>query len=70
MTDFLFANPSFLGGVATTLDLGATLTQYNTSNSPEEADAKALASDWMMVGQDIAFALSHFKVSNDEQAGK
>ena len=65
-TDFLFAQPSFLGGMASTLDIGATLTVYNESRSPAEADAKALASDWHMVGEDIKGALSDFEKSHGE----
>ena len=63
-TDYLFATPSFSRGMASVLDLGATLTRYNISDSPEEADAKAIASDWGMVGQDIRFAISAYEKTN------
>ena len=65
-TDFLFAKPSFFGGMASTLDVGATLTVYNESQSPAEADAKALASDWQMVGEDLKGAISDFEKSHGE----
>lgn len=52
-TSMLFATPGFLGGVATVLDLGSTLTVYNNSDSPDEADQKAIYSDWSAVGDDI-----------------
>lgn len=45
-TDRLFALPTFVGGLARTLDIGATYSKYNVSRSAAEADAKALASDW------------------------
>ena len=63
MTDYLFATPSFLSGMASVLDIGSTLTHYNTSDSPEEADARAIASDWAMVGQDIRSAISAYEKS-------
>ena len=53
MTDYLFAIPSFLGGIARVLDLGGTLNVINESVTPEEADAKALRSDFMAVGRDL-----------------
>lgn len=52
-TDFLFAQPSFVSGMARTLDLFGVLDEYNYSSNPSEADAKAMASDWLIVGQDI-----------------
>ncbi|MBL3539566.1 hypothetical protein [Aminivibrio sp.] len=59
-TDFLFASPSFIGGMAAVLDMGATLTIYNESKTPEEADAKAIACDWRVVGNDIKSAMKSF----------
>ena len=60
-TDFLFAQPGFLRGLAATLDMGATLSVYNESHSPSEADARALASDWSVVGEDIRTAITAFQ---------
>ncbi len=65
-TDFLFAKPSFFGGMAASLDIGATMSAYNESKSPEEADAKALAADWGVVGQDIGEALQAFEQDHVE----
>ena len=56
-SDFLFAQPSFGSGVARVLDLWGRFDVYNTSDSAEEADARAIASDWLVVGQDIYDAL-------------
>lgn len=56
-TDFLFAQPSVGSGMARVLDLWSQFDDYNQSESPEEADAQALASDWFVVGQDIADAM-------------
>ena len=53
MTDFLFATPSFLGDMGRVIDLGDTMTIYNTSETPAEADARALYNDWAVVGSAI-----------------
>lgn len=52
-TGFLFASPSFLAGWAAVLDVAGTLNVYNESKSGQEADARALASDWAVIGKDI-----------------
>jgi hypothetical protein len=58
LSTYLFASPSFLGGMAHLLDFGGTLNQYNSSMTNEEADYLALMSDWLMVGSDIESAIS------------
>ncbi|HOC93882.1 MAG TPA: hypothetical protein PKH33_16160 [bacterium] len=65
-TDYLYAKPSFLGGMARVLDLGGTLKEYNSSSSSEEADARAISSDWKMVGKDIKAAM----LRHDEEEKK
>jgi hypothetical protein len=57
MSDFLFAKPSFVEGLARIIDIGGTLQVYNQSSTPEEADAKALSNDWKAVGNDIKSAI-------------
>ncbi len=52
-THFLYAMPSFWSGWARIIDLGDTLTEYNQSLSPAQADYLALRSDWLVVGNDI-----------------
>jgi hypothetical protein len=56
-SDFLFAQPSFASGAARVFDLFGQFDEYNGSETPEEADAKAIASDWIVVGQDLADAI-------------
>jgi hypothetical protein len=56
-TDFLFAHPSFGSGVARALDLYGTFDTYNTSLSEHEADERAIASDWLVVGKDLSEAI-------------
>ncbi len=68
-TSFLFATPSFLEGLARTLDLGATLDEYNSSITPEQADFLALKNDWQVIGNDLANAIEQEK-SNLKVQGK
>jgi hypothetical protein len=56
-SDFLFAQPSFASGVARTLDLWGQFDDYNRSDTPVEADGKAIAADWFVIGQDILEAV-------------
>ncbi len=56
-TDFLFAQPSFVSGAARGLDLWGTFDAYNISETTFEADEKAIAADWLVVGQDIFDAI-------------
>lgn len=56
-SDFLFAQPSFGSGMARNLDLWGSFDDYNRSETGAEADAKAIASDWLVVGQDLSDVL-------------
>jgi hypothetical protein len=56
-TSVLFDPPSFLAGMARSIDMGNTLTDYNKSMTPEQADHNALAADWLAVGRDFRIAL-------------
>jgi hypothetical protein len=58
-SDFLFAQPSFASGAARVLDLWGQFDDYNRSETTLEADARAIASDWLMVGQDLSDAIEH-----------
>lgn len=60
-TSMLYATPGFLSGLSTVLDLGSTLTVYNESDSAELADHRAILSDWIVVGEDIAYALKKWE---------
>lgn len=62
-TDFLFAQPSFLSGVARVLDLFGTFDEYNVSPTPAEADYRALRSDWAKVGQDLQAAMNDLEAA-------
>jgi len=56
-TDFLYARPNLAEGIGSVVDLFGTMQRYNESNTPEEADIKALWSDFKSVGIDIQNAV-------------
>lgn len=58
----LFSEPSFIRGLGRAIDLGATRNQYNDSETPEEADVRAMRSDWVSVGKDIMTSISSFSL--------
>jgi len=61
MTDYLFAQPSFLTGLAALFDFDGSLTgpgAYNFSATPEETDAIAIANDWAAVHGDVRAAMA------------
>lgn len=65
-TCFLFAEPSFLGGMASALDIGGTLVVYNESRSAQEADFRAVASDWAVTGKDIRANIEKLQQENTQ----
>lgn len=56
-SDFLFAQPSFASGAARVFDLWGKFDEYNQCETAEKADGRAIASDWLVVGQDLSDAL-------------
>lgn len=61
-TDFLVGQPSFLSGAARIYDLFGTFDGYNGSNSPGEADARAMNNDWNVTLQDLRDAVDVVRV--------
>ena len=55
-SDFLFARPSFIGGLSRIFDFGGTLKIYNESPTEVIADARAIHADWKAVGNEIKIA--------------
>jgi len=58
-SDFLFAQPSFSSGAARVFDLWGQFDEYNRSDTPADAVAKAIAADWLLVGQDILDSIEY-----------
>jgi hypothetical protein len=57
----LFAQPSFIEGMARTLDIGNTLQKYNEASTETEADIEAMKNDWRAIGDDIRAAISGYE---------
>lgn len=55
---FRFTMPSFLSGMARTLDFMGTLEDYQWDTSDERLDALALYHDWSAVGDDLGAAMT------------
>ena len=66
-SDFLYARPSFLEGLARIVDLGGAMNEYNASPTGQEADAVAIWMDWAAVGQDIRDAIGAFEIEEAEE---
>jgi hypothetical protein len=64
---FLFADLSFVYGVAHILDFEGHFTSYNESATPRDADAIATYADWSAVGDDLVAAMNQFAA---DQRGK
>jgi hypothetical protein len=64
-SDFLFARPSFIGGMASVVDLAATLNIFNASLSENMADSIALNQDWKAIIDDLRLTVQ--KMSLNEQ---
>ena len=66
-SDFLFAQPSLASGAARVFDLFGHFDEYDQSETPLEADAKAIAADWLIVGQDLSDAIEHHEDESELQ---
>ncbi len=60
-TDFLFSTSSFIAGIGSIFNISGNYFDFNYSQSGHEADAKAIFSDWGMVGNDIITACNKSK---------
>lgn len=58
---FLFAEPSFVDGMARIFDFAGSLQLYNESKTPAVADRIALTMDWLGVGGDIRSSLDVYE---------
>lgn len=60
-TDFLLPKDNFWVGMGSVLNLSGRYFTYNYSKSDNEADFKAILSDWQNVGRDIEKAKKDFE---------
>lgn len=52
-TDHLFPRTSLLVGMGSIFNIAGSYFKFNTSSSNKEADARAIESDWGVIGLDI-----------------
>lgn len=69
-TDFLFAQAGFLIGAGSVFNLAGNYFPFEYSASGEQADTKALASDWNMVGLDLEQALLSYETQLQRENSK
>ena len=69
-TTFLIDKNDFISGVSRILDIASTRNKrvYNTSQSDDVADQKAIFNDWYMIGNDIRGAYEQFEKEVKTQA--
>ena len=58
---FLFALPTWQEGAGRLVDFDNALTAYNVTNSPADPDTRAIAQDWLAVGDELRKALLVFQ---------
>jgi hypothetical protein len=66
-TDFLFPKRSFWTGFSSILNIVGNPDKFNSSSSSQEADYKAIRSDWEMIGKDVSSSLSELMFLDYEQ---
>lgn len=64
----LYAQPSFVEGMARNMDILNTLREYNESPTEMEADIAALKNDWRTVGDDIRSSISTYEQKSPKSA--
>lgn len=63
-TTFLLPKNDFWIGFGSVLNIAGNYFDYNYSNSDNDADRKALFSDWFMVGNDFNKSKEKFEKEN------
>jgi hypothetical protein len=61
MSDFLFARPSIIEGIARIIDISGSLQVYNECLTANKADSLAIYNDFKAVGMDIRNAAAEFE---------
>lgn len=66
------ARPSFLTGIARTWDLCGVFRRrrFVPVESPQEADVRAIASDWRAVGSHLRSAMNQYEAEHRENGGE
>lgn len=66
-TDFLLPKNNFLVGLGSIFNLAGSYFEYKYSRSEQEADRKALMSDWFNVGNDIKLSKEKFEKEHSKE---
>lgn len=61
-TDFLLQKNNFLIGLGSVLSIEGNYFEFNKSKSSQDADIKALKSDWYNIGEDIRESINSIKL--------
>ena len=60
----MFRNESsFLGGIASIMDISSVQSKYHHNKSGAEADCESLRDDWRAIGADMTDAISDYAKS-------
>ena len=65
--DFLFSDMNFMTGMGSVFNIPGNYYQFNWSDSDEEADEKAIRSDWKAVGNYIREATNQYNKNNESK---
>lgn len=63
-TDHLFPKSNFITGAGTLFNLTGNFYSFNTCDTAEEADARAIESDWGVVGLDLKKVMGEISVED------
>ncbi|KAF2515079.1 hypothetical protein E0W68_13130 [Flavobacterium salilacus subsp. salilacus] len=66
-TGFLYSKCSFLRGIGSVFNLPGNYYDFDYSDTENEADKKALYSDWENVGADIKTAREKFEKQHKDE---
>jgi hypothetical protein len=65
---YLFAEPSFMEGMARLMDFGGTFQEYNCALNEDQADQIATAADWNAVGNELKQAMDTYATTYIDEA--
>ncbi len=64
---FLLPKNNFLVGLGSVLNISGAYFKYNYSKSEEQADFKAIYSDWENIGEDFKLSKEKFEKDNSDK---
>lgn len=62
-SDFLFSSIDFVIGAGSIINLAGNYFDFNSCETSEEADKKAIENDWGVIGQDIQKSIYNKNIS-------